>query len=97
LQCKEVQTLLSENYVEDDDASFRLHYSKEFLHWSVLRRATFGLKSDITVLMIGFSNCRALAPPEYVADWHLGVRQTSNKKLVAFISGIPLSTRVRDQ
>ncbi|KAH8087475.1 Glycylpeptide N-tetradecanoyltransferase, partial [Filobasidium floriforme] len=70
-ECKEVQTLLSENYVEDDDASFRLHYSKEFLHW-------------------------ALAPPEYVADWHLGVRQTSNKKLVAFISGIPLSTRVRD-
>jgi hypothetical protein len=34
-QCKEVQALLSENYVEDDDASFRLHYSKEFLHWYV--------------------------------------------------------------
>ncbi len=34
-QLTEVQTLLSENYVEDDDASFRLHYSKEFLLWWV--------------------------------------------------------------
>lgn len=32
-ECNEVQVLLSENYVEDPDASFRLHYSKEFLHW----------------------------------------------------------------
>lgn len=51
-QCKEVQTLLSENYVEDDDASFRLHYSKEFLHWSVVERATLGLKSVVTVLIV---------------------------------------------
>jgi glycylpeptide N-tetradecanoyltransferase len=32
-QLTEVRTLLSENYVEDDDASFRLNYSKEFLLW----------------------------------------------------------------
>jgi glycylpeptide N-tetradecanoyltransferase len=32
-QCEEVYTLLSENYVEDDDAMFRFRYSKEFLHW----------------------------------------------------------------
>ncbi|ORX37031.1 Myristoyl-CoA:protein N-myristoyltransferase, N-terminal domain-domain-containing protein [Kockovaella imperatae] len=34
-QCKEVYVLLSENYVEDDDASLRFRYSAEFLHWSL--------------------------------------------------------------
>jgi len=34
-QCEEVHILLSENYVEDDDAMFRFRYSKEFLHWYV--------------------------------------------------------------
>jgi glycylpeptide N-tetradecanoyltransferase len=32
-QVKEVYDLLSLNYVEDDDASFRFQYSAEFLHW----------------------------------------------------------------
>jgi glycylpeptide N-tetradecanoyltransferase len=32
-QCKEVHQLLTENYVEDDDAMFRFKYSKEFLLW----------------------------------------------------------------
>ena len=32
-QCKEVYVLLSENYVEDDDAMLRFRYSAEFLHW----------------------------------------------------------------
>jgi glycylpeptide N-tetradecanoyltransferase len=32
---KEVYDLLSLNYVEDDDASFRFQYSAEFLHWWV--------------------------------------------------------------
>jgi glycylpeptide N-tetradecanoyltransferase len=32
-ELSELRTLLSENYVEDDDASFRLNYSKEFLLW----------------------------------------------------------------
>ncbi|KAJ3098399.1 hypothetical protein HDU97_004027 [Phlyctochytrium planicorne] len=31
----------------------------------------------------------ALQPPGWKAIWHLGVRVSSNKKLVAFISGIP--------
>jgi glycylpeptide N-tetradecanoyltransferase len=35
VQCAEVYTLLSENYVEDDDAMFRFRYSKEFLLWYV--------------------------------------------------------------
>lgn len=28
-------TLLTENYVEDDDNMFRFDYSKEFLEWCV--------------------------------------------------------------
>jgi len=34
-QIKEVYNLLSLNYVEDDDASFRFQYTAEFLHWWV--------------------------------------------------------------
>ncbi|KAI6045692.1 N-myristoyl transferase [Pisolithus marmoratus] len=34
-------------------------------------------------------------PPGYFKEWHLGVRVSSNKKLVAFISGIPATLRVR--
>lgn len=33
MQIHEVHTLLTENYVEDDDAMFRFRYSKEFLLW----------------------------------------------------------------
>lgn len=32
-QMLEVHTLLTENYVEDDEAMFRFRYSKEFLLW----------------------------------------------------------------
>ncbi len=37
----------------------------------------------------------ALLPPGYCKDWHLGVRVSSNQKLVAFISGVPATVRVR--
>ncbi|TFK42493.1 N-myristoyl transferase [Crucibulum laeve] len=37
----------------------------------------------------------ALKPPGYHKEWHIGVRVSSNKKLVAFISGVPLTLRVR--
>ncbi|KAH8106829.1 N-myristoyl transferase [Cristinia sonorae] len=37
----------------------------------------------------------ALQPPGWIKEWHLGVRVASNKKLVAFISAIPISVRVR--
>jgi glycylpeptide N-tetradecanoyltransferase len=40
---------------------------------------------------------RALMPPGYHKDWHIGVRVSSNKKLVAFISGVPMTLRVRGQ
>ncbi|TFY67081.1 hypothetical protein EVG20_g4072 [Dentipellis fragilis] len=37
----------------------------------------------------------ALKPPGWHKEWHIGVRVSSNRKLVAFISGVPLSLRVR--
>lgn len=37
----------------------------------------------------------ALKSPGWVKNWHVGVRVTSTKKLVAFISGIPITLRVR--
>ncbi|KAI5121671.1 hypothetical protein M0805_002747 [Coniferiporia weirii] len=37
----------------------------------------------------------ALKPPGYHKEWHVGVRVKSNKKLVAFISGVPIALRVR--
>jgi glycylpeptide N-tetradecanoyltransferase len=40
---------------------------------------------------------RALKPPGYHKEWHIGVRVSSNKKLVAFISGVPMSLRVRQK
>ncbi|KAG0261971.1 glycylpeptide N-tetradecanoyltransferase [Actinomortierella ambigua] len=36
----------------------------------------------------------ALMPPGWKKTWHIGVRVASNKKLVAFISGIPQDLRV---
>jgi len=39
----------------------------------------------------------ALMPPGYHKEWHVGVRVSSNKKLVAFISGVPITFRVRER
>ncbi|KAI6132520.1 N-myristoyl transferase [Pisolithus croceorrhizus] len=36
-----------------------------------------------------------LKSPGYFKEWHVGVRVSSNKKLVAFISGVPTTLRVR--
>ncbi|KAK9760268.1 glycylpeptide N-tetradecanoyltransferase [Basidiobolus ranarum] len=69
-QLREVYTLLSLNYVEDDDATFRFDYIPEFISW-------------------------ALKPPGWKKAWHLGVRATTNNKLVAFISGIPADLKIR--
>ncbi|THH10777.1 hypothetical protein EW145_g1082 [Phellinidium pouzarii] len=38
----------------------------------------------------------ALKPPGYHKEWHVGVRVKSNKKLVAFISGVPIAIRARE-
>ena len=69
-QLKEVYQLLTDNYVEDSDASFRFDYSAEFIRW-------------------------ALMPPGFIRDWHIGVRVTASRRLVAFISGIPMDLRIR--
>jgi glycylpeptide N-tetradecanoyltransferase len=37
----------------------------------------------------------SLKAPGWKKDWHVGVRATGSKKLVAFISGIPVDLRVR--
>lgn len=39
---------------------------------------------------------RALMPPKWKKSWHVGVRVASNKRLVAFISGIPADIRTYD-
>lgn len=72
IQIREVYELLSNNYVEDDDALFRFNYSAPFLQW-------------------------ALMPPKWRKQWNIGVRVSSSKKLVGFISGIPMTMRVNDQ
>ncbi|EPS95440.1 hypothetical protein FOMPIDRAFT_1032890 [Fomitopsis schrenkii] len=38
----------------------------------------------------------ALQPPGQYKEWFIGVRVASNKKLVAFISGVPMTVRVRN-
>ncbi len=38
----------------------------------------------------------ALTPPGYVQEWHVGVRQASNGRLLGFISGIPAEVQVYD-
>jgi glycylpeptide N-tetradecanoyltransferase len=44
--------------------------------------------------MLGiFVTFRALQPPGWKKSWHVGVRVAANKKLVAFISGIPVTLR----
>ena len=39
----------------------------------------------------------ALCVPNFIKDWHVGVKSSSNGKLLAFISGTPVKTKVKDQ
>ena len=39
----------------------------------------------------------ALKAPGWKKDWHVGVRATKSKKLIAFISAIPVQIRIREQ
>ena len=39
----------------------------------------------------------ALTPPGFVPEWHIGVRRRTDKKLLAFISGIPLVVTMGDK
>lgn len=38
----------------------------------------------------------ALKPPGWLKEWHVGVRVSTSRKLVAFISGIPVDLRIRE-
>ena len=67
----EVFELLSDHYVEDNDATFRFYYSASFLNW-------------------------ALKSPGWKKEWHVGVRASKSRKLVAFISAIPVDFRIRE-
>lgn len=40
---------------------------------------------------------RALQPPNWKQSWLVGVRVAANKKLVAFISGIPVALRTYEK
>lgn len=40
---------------------------------------------------------RALRPPGWRLQWHCGVRVSSNRKLVGFISAIPANIRIYDR
>ncbi|KAK7983261.1 hypothetical protein PG989_010663 [Apiospora arundinis] len=39
----------------------------------------------------------AMMPPGWKKEWHVGVRATQSRKLVGFISAIPLSLRIHDK
>ncbi|KAK8064488.1 hypothetical protein PG994_007126 [Apiospora phragmitis] len=39
----------------------------------------------------------AMMPPGWKKDWHVGVRATQSRKLVGFISAIPLQLRIHDR
>ncbi|EON97088.1 putative glycylpeptide n-tetradecanoyltransferase protein [Phaeoacremonium minimum UCRPA7] len=39
----------------------------------------------------------AMMPPGWKKEWHVGIRTTSSKRLVAFISAIPVELRLRDK
>ena len=82
---KELYELLSNHYVEDNDATFRFNYSPDFLRWY----------SRIIVTCSNYTE-RALKPPGWKAQWHVGIR-SSTGDLVAFIAAVPASIRVYDK
>ena len=69
---------------------FRFNYSISFLNWHA-RNLTRNLRGhDANVH-------RALKSPGWRKEWHVGVRATKSRKLVAFISGVPVALRVRSK
>ncbi|KAK0421404.1 hypothetical protein QR680_015217 [Steinernema hermaphroditum] len=82
-ELNELYTLLSENYVEDDDNMFRFDYSPEFLRWA-LRPPGYHKQWHVGV--------RAVVQKKSEE------KDNSKKgKLLAFISAIPVEIRVYDK
>lgn len=57
--CAEVYTLLTNNYVEDDDHMFRFNYSKEFLRWALCSPGYFrnwhiGVRAKVSMKLVAF-------------------------------------------
>ena len=50
-----------------------------------------------TLVFLARVDFRALRPPGWLLQWHCGVRVSSNKKLVGFISAIPANIRIYDR
>lgn len=80
---------------------FRFDYPVPFLKWyGALRESRGGRGSAWTSLIsLLCSSCRlplnrALQPPGYNPNFHIGVRSTKTKKLLGFITGIPVEARV---
>lgn len=82
VQLKELHELLSANYVEDDDASFRFNYSADFLKWALMPP---GWEKDWNV------GVRVTA--KKAAD----KEDKAKGRLVAFISAVPVKLRVRNK
>jgi glycylpeptide N-tetradecanoyltransferase len=58
-EIKEVYTLLTNNYVEDDDNMFRFDYSKEFLRWALklpgyLKQWHIGVRAKTSKKLVAF-------------------------------------------
>jgi glycylpeptide N-tetradecanoyltransferase len=90
------------NYVEDDDSMFRFAYPQPFLRWFEI---TFcNIISILCLLFLLYhrhvvfaTTIRALLVPGYHPDWHVGVRVSATRKLVGFITGIPVHVHVYDK
>lgn len=73
---------------------FRFKYSSSFLNWyprpssPTTHMRDPSLRSDPT-------QTRALKSPGWRKEWHIGIRASTSRKLVAFISGVPITLRVR--
>jgi len=93
-QIDDVYQLLFHNYVEDDEAMFRFKYSSSFLNW--YPSPVFGHNSHVPPFLCADpEENRALKSPGWRKEWHVGIRASTSRKLVAFISGVPITLRVR--
>lgn len=82
---RELYELLSANYVEDDDASFRFKYSAEFLKWA-LKPPGWVPEWHVGVRVAKKDK-----------DANKAGEGSGKGRLVAFISAIPVKLRVRDK
>ncbi|KAL5529694.1 hypothetical protein ACEPAG_5679 [Sanghuangporus baumii] len=73
----------------DDPNQIKEVYDLLSLHYVEDDHATFRFRYTAEFLEW------ALKPPGYHKEWHIGVRVKSNKKLIGFISGVPITIRVR--